>query len=105
MNKINYLSQTFKKFFTHKANDLAITTGFIKRKRKITGSAFIRTMVLGNIADGNCSIEGMRLLLWDDAISITKQGLDFRFTESAVEFMKAMYRECMSLFESIRKIV
>ena len=56
----------------------------------MTGSAFVRTLILGNMADGNCSIEGMCQLLWEDAVDITKQGLDFRFTESAVEFMQAI---------------
>jgi hypothetical protein len=100
MSKIIDLSKICKEFFIEKANDLAIATGFIKRKRKITGSAFIRTMILGNITDGNCSIEGMCQLLWENSICITKQGLDFRFTESAVEFMHAMYGECMSLFKT-----
>ncbi len=99
MDKIIDLSKTCKEFFIKKANELSITTGFIKRRRKITGSAFVRTLILGNMADGNCSIEGMCQLLWEDAVDITKQGLDFRFTESAVEFMQAMYKECMNLFQ------
>ena len=82
MDKIIDLSKICKEFFIKKANELSITTGFIKRRRKITGSAFgsafVRTLILGNMADGNCSIEGMCQLLWEDAVDITKQGLDFR---------------------------
>lgn len=100
MDKIINLSKICKEFFIEKANDLSITTGFIKRRRKITGSAFVRALVLGNITDENCSIEGMCKLLWNDEIDITKQGLDFRFKESAVEFMKAMYGECLNLFKT-----
>lgn len=99
MDKIINLSKICKEFFTEKGNDLSIATGFIKRRRKLTGSAFVRALVLGNIADGNCSIEGMCQLLWEDSIDMTKQGLDFRFTESAVEFMKTMYGECIGLFK------
>lgn len=39
-------------------------------------------------------------LLGEDCIDITKQGLDFRFTKSAVEFMQAMYKESLSLFKT-----
>lgn len=100
MEKVTNLSKICKEFFFEKADDLAIVTGFIKRKRKITGSSFIRTLVLGNIADGHCSIDGMCQLLGEDCIDITKQGLDFRFTKSAVEFMQAMYKESLSLFKT-----
>jgi len=100
MEKVTNLSKVCKEFFFEKADDLAIVTGFIKRKRKITGSSFIRTLVLGNIADGHCSIDGMCQLLGEDCIDITKQGLDFRFTKSAVEFMQAMYKESLSLFKT-----
>lgn len=104
MDKITNLSKICKEFFIEKANDLSIATGFIKRRRKITGSAFIRTLILGNIGDGNCSIEGMCQLLWESSIDITKQGLDFRFTESAVEFMQAMYKECLHLFKKALRL-
>ena len=47
-----------------------------------------------------CSIEGMCQLLHENSVMISKQGLDFRFTESAVSFMKAMYQECLRFFEN-----
>lgn len=100
MDKVINLSRICKEFFIEKANCLSITTGFIKRRRKVTGSAFVRAMILGNMADGHCSIEGMCQLLGDDSIDITKQGLDFRFTENAVTFMKVMYLECLNLFKN-----
>jgi hypothetical protein len=99
MDRIFNLSKSCKEFFTSRADDISVITGFIKRKRKMTGSSFIRTLVLGNMTNGHCSIEGMCQLLQEDDVGITKQGLDFRFTKSAVEFMKTMYEECMHLFQ------
>jgi hypothetical protein len=46
MDKITNLSKACKEFFIDKANDLSIVTGFIKRRRKITGSSFIRALVV-----------------------------------------------------------
>lgn len=100
MDRVINLSKLYKEFFITKAHNLSITTGFIKRKRKITGSSFIKTLILGNMEDGHCSIEGMCQLLSEDSIDITKQGLDLRFTERAVAFMKAMYQECLNLFKN-----
>ena len=74
------------------AISISITTCFIKRKRKITGSAFIKAMVFGNLENSNCSIDAMRQLLYTEHIDITKQGLDFRFTQEAVDFMESMYK-------------
>ncbi len=61
-------------------------------------------MVLGNIGVDNCSVETMCQLLNEDSIDITKQGLDFRFTEEAVEFMKRMYNESVILFKNILQV-
>lgn len=100
MNNLEKLSRVCKDFFTKKADSLSHITGFIKRKRKVTGSSFIKTLVLGNMGDAHCSIESMCSLLHEDFIDITKQGLDFRFSASAVTFMQAMYEECLGLFKS-----
>jgi hypothetical protein len=100
VNKVQNLAKICKEFFITKANNLSITSGFIKRKRKITGSSFIKALILGNIGDGHCTIEGMCQLLNEDSIDITKQGLDLRFTKSAVTFMKTMFKESIALFKS-----
>ncbi len=99
MSSITNVASAFKDFFTKTASIISIQTGFIKRKRKITGESFIKALVVGNIGDSSCSIERMCQLYSEDSIDITKQGLDFRFTENAVVFMKAMFTECMSLFQ------
>ncbi|WP_341810567.1 IS4 family transposase [Wolbachia endosymbiont (group A) of Campoletis raptor] len=104
MNKITCLSKKLKEFFNEKAEKISITTRFIKRKRKLKGSSFVKAMVLGNIGVDNCSVETMCQLLNEDSIDITKQGLDFRFTEEAVEFMKRMYNESVVLFKNILQV-
>ncbi len=105
MNKITSLSKKLKEFFNEKADKISITTRFIKRKRKLKGSSFVKAMVLGNIGVDNCSVETMCQLLNEDSIDITKQGLDFRFTEEAVEFIKRMYNESVVLFKISCKLI
>ncbi len=91
MNKITCLSNNLNKFFNEMANEVSIETGFVKRKRKLSGSSFIKAIIWGNIGIENCSIDAMRQLLNEESVVMTKQGLDFRFTKEAVEFMKRMY--------------
>ena len=100
MKNILELSKLCKEFLTEAADRLAISSGFIKRRRKLKGHSFVQALVMGNIADTGCSIEGMCQLLNEDSITISKQGLDYRFNESAVNFMKAVYEECLGFFRS-----
>ena len=66
MNKITNLSKTLNKFFNEKADEISTTTGFVKRKRKLNGSSFVKAIILGNIGVENCSIDGMCQLLNED---------------------------------------
>ncbi len=60
----------------------------------------MKAMVFGNIRDVNSSIDAMRQLLYTDSIDISKQGLDFIFTQAAVDFMESMYKKTLSMFKS-----
>ena len=50
-------------------------------------------MVLGDLEEGRSSIENKCQILYQDEIEITKQGLEFRFTEEAKENMEGMWIE------------
>ena len=55
MNKIANLSNILNEFFNKTADEISLATGFIKRKRKLKGSSFIKALILGNLGNGNCS--------------------------------------------------
>ena len=99
MHQITDVAKSINDFFNLKAEEISILTGFVKRKRKLTGTSFVKALVLGNMGDGNCSIDTMRQILDEGSIEITKQGLDFRFTEVAVKFMEKMFHESLELFK------
>ena len=99
MKKVENLSEKCKAFFNQTAEKLSQETGFIKRKRKWSGPAFLKTMVLAQIDNPQASINVLCQWLAEDEILITKQGLDFRFNEASVRFMEAMYKESLELFK------
>jgi hypothetical protein len=70
MNKIADLLEAVHNFFNQTAERISTETGFIKRKRKLTGPSFIKALVLGNLGYGKCSIEGFCQFLYEDCITI-----------------------------------
>ena len=104
MKNITKIPNIIKDFLTETANRVAISSGFIERRRKLTGCSFVQALVLGNLSDGDCSIDRMCQLLHDDPVIISKQGLDFKFSNSAVDFMRSMYEESIGLFENSFKL-
>jgi hypothetical protein len=99
MNRLLILSKTINNFFNITADAISISCGFIKRKRKLVGSSFMKALVFGNLQNPNCSIEGMCQILDEDSINMSKQGLNFRFSSESVEFMELMFKEAMVLFQ------
>lgn len=86
MSPITATAENINNFFNKKAEEVSTLIGFVKSKRKLTGASFVKALVLSNIGDTNCSIDAMCQILIEESIEITKQWLDFRFTEVAVKF-------------------
>ena len=51
MNILSKVTDEMQGVLTQSADEKAIETGFMKRKRKITGSKFIQTLVFGWLRD------------------------------------------------------
>ena len=78
-------------------NYIAKATGFIKRDRKLDVFSFVLLMILearGVIAE---SLNSLSIQLLQHGINMSRQGIDFRFNESAVLFMKELSSKIMSL--------
>jgi hypothetical protein len=103
MKPKGHFETKLKELLNQKAEDICISTGFIKRARKIKGSSFAKAMVLGNIGKES-SLEEMCELFSQEKISLTKQGLDLRFTQASVDFMKALYQEAFGMMDRSLKI-
>lgn len=100
MNKIQRFEKNFKELLNEKADEISFTTQFIKRKRKIKGSSFAKAMVMGNLAQ-ECSLEGICSLFSQEEISITKQGINLRFTKESATFMESLHKEALSMIALI----
>ena len=96
MTTITELSRKLQRLMTSVADRVARETGFIRRERQVTGACFAQTLVLGGLAQP----EGTRKQLHQSAtrsgMQVSVQGLDQRFTVSAVAFMRRLLEEALS---------
>jgi hypothetical protein len=69
---------------------LARKTGFVQKKSKITGVIFALIMTLEIRQTKSTSLNELSTKLGLQGISISKQGIDNRFNEAAVVFMKQL---------------
>ena len=90
MTKIAELSATLQRLLTTTANRLAKEKGFIKRQREVTGASFAQTLVLGGLAQPEATRKQLHQQSIQAGMKISVQGLDDRFNEGAVRFMRAL---------------
>ena len=59
MNKIPQIAQALQTVLTTAADASAQKTGFTQRQSKLTGSAFVQTLVLGWLSDPEASLDNL----------------------------------------------
>ena len=80
MTKIPQIAEAIQTVLTTTADQAAPKTGFTKRQSKLTGSAFVQTLVLGWLSDPAASLDNLTSMAAQCGVSISAQGLDQRFT-------------------------
>ena len=89
-------AQAMQSVFNEDADNLAKTTGFIKRERKITGSKFIKTLLFAGLQKLCPSVEACTRSGFSQQLYISAQGLDKRFTKTSCEFVKCVLERALS---------
>src|SRR3954452_7003077 len=87
MTTIPKRARTLQNLFTTTADDLAHATGFIQRKRQWTGATFAQTLVFGWLDQPQASLGELAQTAAALGVTISPQGLDQRFTDTAAEFL------------------
>ncbi len=72
-------------------DQLARDTGFVQRRSKLSGDVFLQSLVLNELDYSSLTLQEICCKLQAQyAIEISKQGVDQRFNEAAVDFFKAV---------------
>lgn len=77
--------------------ELAHKTGFVVRKRMLSGLAFMQLMVFELLQAPLMSLNEMSGLLLSDDIRLSRQSLDERMNDRAVAFMRALFSKILLL--------
>lgn len=91
VHSIDDLPALLQTLFTTKADEVAMTTGFIKRKRILTGSSFAQSTVFGWLAQPDAPLVSLARNTIRAGTPIKPQSLDQRFNQSSVNFFRSLF--------------
>ena len=92
------LSDNFRCLFSDELLKLkAKSVGFLKRDSKFSPIAFLDSLLYSASQTETCSLGQVSIRVQDyNGVSISKQGVDSRFNEKSVDFMKSVFEECLA---------
>jgi hypothetical protein len=79
---------------------LSRTSGFVKRKSKMTGPLFIQTLLLGWLKNPAASLHDLAHRAADLGLHISPQGIAQRFKAETVIYTQALFRESLQQFQN-----
>ena len=97
MTTIAQLQTQLQDLFEERANALAKETGFVKRKRNLSGADFVQGQVFGLLANPDHSMEELARLLGRRDVQISASGLCQRFSREAVTLFQRLVEEAIAL--------
>lgn len=101
MKKITQLTKKMQTIFGEIADQAGKESGMIQRERKLTGSSFVQTMVLGKLSNPDASFEGLSQTANALGIPITAQGIEQRLDERAANCLKQVLESAVTeMFET-----
>jgi hypothetical protein len=88
MTSVPALAHTLQTLLTTTADQLATSTGCIRRSRKLRGATLAQTLVLGWLHQPAASLHQLAQMAATLGVAITPQGIDHRFTPETATFLQ-----------------
>ena len=73
---ISQVTDAMQQVLTQVANTAAVATGFIKRRRKLSGASFVQTLVFGWLANPESTYDELAQAAGTIGISITRTKIE-----------------------------
>jgi len=97
MRTIAPIAEAVQGLLTNTANELGRETGFIQRRRQVSGASFAQTVVFGYLANPASSREAVHQVAATIGLKISPPGLDKRFSQRAAIFLKGLVEAAIEL--------
>jgi hypothetical protein len=94
MSSVSQVEQAMQSVFSQ-ANAIARQTGFVQRASKLTGERFVQTLVLAWLKEPQATREALAQMAASLGVSITPQGLNDRFSESAATLLHQILEQAV----------
>src|SRR5260370_4682605 len=93
---VTHLAAALQTLLTTDAEEAARDTGFVKRKRQLTATVFVQTLVFGWLEDPQASLEDLTEVAAQQGATVTPQALDQRCTTAAADFLASVLDQAVS---------
>src|SRR3712207_1662743 len=90
METIARVAEALQSVLGETADAMATATEFVRRRSKLGGAAWVRTLVFGWLANPAASLGELSQTAASLGVAITPQGLDQRFTPEAAACLEAV---------------
>lgn len=97
MERIACLPRRLRTLFTTTADRLGHETGFVKRRRKLSGSHLAQTLVLGYLAAPTATLGQLQQTAATAGTPVSRQALSQRCTAAAATFLQQLLTAAMEL--------
>lgn len=95
MYTIAETSQKVQALLWDEADQAGIEVGFIQRKRKLTGSSFVKAVVGANWADPEATTRDIQQAAKAAGVEMSRQGLDQRYGAAAVALLERVLKRAV----------
>lgn len=95
MRSVTHLSKGLQTLLTTTANTLARETGFVQRASKLTGAAFVQTLLFGWLNNPQAPLQQLAQMAGTVGVSISPQGLEQRFSPTAAQFLRRVFEAAL----------
>lgn len=95
MTTVTELHEAAQRVLIHAAEAVSRTSGFTKRRSKLSGPAFVQTLVIGWLSQPQARLEELAQTATALGVPISPQGLDQRFTKTASDFLRSVLKQAV----------
>jgi hypothetical protein len=95
MTTVTELNEVVQRVLIRAADAVSRSSGFTKRTSKLSGPAFVQTLVLGWLAHPQATLEELAQTAATLGVPISPQGLDQRFTKEAADFLRSVLKRAI----------